>query len=86
MEKKKPQRKCVGCKAMKDKQDIVRIVCSPTGEFLLDSTGKANGRGAYLCANTDCLQLAKKSKGLERSFKRAVPQEIYVMLQDSLTT
>jgi len=71
---------------MKDKPQLLRIVCSPTpdpeGGFSIDETGKANGRGAYVCKNTDCLGKAHKSKGLERSLNRAVPQEIY----ESLTT
>jgi len=78
--RKTPQRKCIGCREMKDKSQILRIVCSPEGEFSIDETGKANGRGAYICKNADCLGKAHKSKGLERSLKRAVPQEIYESL------
>jgi len=62
---------------MKDKKSLIRITATPEG-VKLDPTGKANGRGAYICnGNTECLKKAEKSKGLERSLKRAIPQEIY---------
>ena len=80
-EKKRPQRRCVGCREMKDKPEVVRVVYNTNGDISIDDTGKAHGRGAYLCRNIHCLQKAQKSKGLERSLKRAVPQEIY----DTLT-
>ena len=80
--RKKPERRCVGCRQMKEKTQVTRIVCNANGDIAIDDTGKAHGRGAYLCKNTDCLQKAQKSKGLERSLKRAVPHEIY----DTLTT
>ena len=61
-------RQCVGCQEMKSKKEMMRIVRTDTQEFLLDATGKKNGRGAYICPNPECLKKAIKNKGLERSF------------------
>lgn len=66
---------------MKNKKEMIRILKSPEGEFSLDSTGRKNGRGAYLCPSMDCLRKAIKSKGLERSFKMAIPKEVYETLE-----
>ena len=67
-----------------DKNELIRIVKNKDGEISIDRTGKANGRGAYLCDNVECLEKAKKSKGLERSFKEAVPKEVYEQLAEQL--
>lgn len=80
MNKKVPMRQCVGCGEMKVKRDMIRVIKTAENEILLDVTGKKNGRGAYVCPNNDCLQKAVKSKGLERSLKTAIPQEVYDML------
>lgn len=74
-------RKCVGCQEMKSKKEMLRVIRTQEGEFLLDSTGKKNGRGAYLCPSSDCLAKAIRQKGLERSFKQAIPQDVYEMLE-----
>ena len=66
---------------MKNKKELVRIVRNDAGEFSVDFTGKKPGRGAYICPNLECLEKAKKSKGLERSFKTAVPAEVYEILK-----
>lgn len=79
--KKFPQRQCIGCGEMKNKKEMIRILKTPDGEFALDSTGRKNGRGAYLCPAMDCLKKAIKSKGLERSFKMAIPKEVYETLE-----
>ncbi len=79
-----PQRKCTGCQQMKDKFDLVRIVKTGDNTFELDLTGKKNGRGAYVCKSVECLEKAQKSRGLERSFKGAVPKEMYQQLVESL--
>lgn len=79
--KKFPQRQCIGCGEMKNKKEMIRILKTPEGEFTLDSTGRKNGRGAYLCPSMDCLKKAVKSKGLERSFKMAIPKEVYETLE-----
>ena len=79
--KKIPMRKCVGCQEMKNKKEMLRVLKTAEGEFILDATGRKNGRGAYLCFSGKCLQEAIKNKGLERSFKQAIPKEIYENLE-----
>ncbi len=69
---------------MKNKKELVRIVRSDEGEFSVDRTGKKSGRGAYVCCNAECFERAHKSKGLERSFKQAVPQGIYEQIRNEL--
>jgi predicted RNA-binding protein YlxR (DUF448 family) len=66
---------------MKSKKEMIRVLKTSEEEFVLDATGKKNGRGAYLCFSKDCLCQAMKSKGLERSFKQAIPKEIYEKLE-----
>ena len=82
--KKIPMRKCVGCQEMKNKKEMLRVLKTAEGEFILDATGRKNGRGAYLCFSGKCLQGAIKNKGLERSFKQAIPKEIYENLEKEL--
>ena len=77
VKKKVPMRKCVGCGEMKNKKEMIRVLKTPEEEFVLDASGKKNGRGAYLCPSGECLERAIKSKGLERSFKQAIPSEVY---------
>ena len=79
--KKIPMRKCVGCGEMKSKKEMIRILKTSEDEFILDATGKKNGRGAYLCHSKECLAKAVKSKGLERSFKQSIPKEVYEKLE-----
>ena len=81
MAKKIPMRQCIGCSEMKSKKELLRILRTESEEIILDATGRKNGRGAYICPNAECLKKAKKSRGLERSFKIQVSDEIY----DSLT-
>jgi hypothetical protein len=83
--KKQPMRQCVGCREMKEKKELVRIVKSARDDtFALDATGRKNGRGAYICKNPSCLALAKKNKGLERSLKGPVPEEIFESLSKEM--
>lgn len=82
--KKIPQRQCVGCQEMKNKNEMIRILHTSENGFILDSTGKKSGRGAYICPDSKCLDKAIKNKGLERSFKQAVPKEVYENLQREL--
>ncbi len=82
--KKVPMRKCVGCQEMKSKKEMIRVIRTSEREFLLDATGRKNGRGAYLCPNGDCLAKAVKNKGLERSFKQAIPKEVYEALEKEM--
>ena len=71
---------------MKAKKEMVRVIKTPEEEVLIDTTGRKNGRGAYLCANPECLRMARKSKGLERSLKMAIPQEVYENLEKEMNT
>ncbi len=77
MQKKVPQRQCMGCRERKDKRDLIRVVRSPEGSVSLDFSGRLNGRGAYLCPNPECLRKAIRSKALERSLETEIPQEVY---------
>ena len=70
-------RQCVGCREMKSKRDLIRVIRTSEEEILIDTTGRKNGRGAYICPKRECLEQAIKSKGLERSLKIAIPKEIY---------
>ncbi|MDD6628342.1 MAG: RNase P modulator RnpM [Lachnospiraceae bacterium] len=81
MAKKISMRQCVGCGEMKNKRDMMRVLKSAEGPIVLDMTGKKNGRGAYLCMNKECLVKARKNRGLERSFKMSIPDEIYENLE-----
>ena len=79
-----PVRMCVGCQEMKNKKEMIRVIKTPEGTFMLDATGKKNGGGAYVCPSEECLQLARKNKGLERSFKQAIPAEVYESLEKEM--
>ena len=72
--RKQPLRACIGCGAMREKKQMIRVV--------LDATGKRNGRGAYLCPSGECLEKAIRTKGLDRSFKMTVPMEVYERLRE----
>ena len=85
VKKKIPMRKCVGCGEMKPKKELMRILRNEAGEFLVDTTGKKNGRGAYLCPSEECFRKAVRSKGLERSFREAIPQEVYEKLEKEMS-
>lgn len=82
-QKKTPLRKCVGCQEMKDKREMIRIVLNKDGEIRLDFTGKAHGRGAYLCRQRDCFEKAAKSKSLNRAFKKEIPEKVYQELEEA---
>lgn len=84
VKKKIPMRKCVGCGEMKPKKELMRILKTETGEFVVDAAGKKNGRGAYICRSVDCFKSAVKSRGLERSFKQEIPQEVYDRLEKEM--
>ncbi len=81
MNKKIPLRQCVGCGSMKSKKEMMRVLKTAEDGIILDTTGKKNGRGAYLCVSMECLQKARKNKGLERSFKMSIPNEVYDNLE-----
>ncbi len=84
MQKKIPQRQCMGCRERKEKREMIRVVRSPEGEISLDFRGKAPGRGAYICPKMDCLKRAIKAKSLERSLDTAIPEEIYARLEQEM--
>ena len=77
MEKKIPMRQCLGCREMKPKRELVRVVRSPEGEISLDFRGKAPGRGAYVCRDAQCLKKAIRARALERALSVQIPAEIY---------
>lgn len=83
--KKIPTRQCVGCGEMKEKREMLRVIKTPEGTIVPDTTGKKNGRGAYLCHSVQCFQKAVKSKALERSLKIAIPTEVYNELEKELS-
>lgn len=75
--KKIPMRQCTGCNERRQKKELIRIIRTPENEIVVDFTGKKNGRGAYICNSTECLQLAQRKKSLERSLDTAIPEEVY---------
>lgn len=82
--KKIPQRQCVGCREMKDKKSLLRVVRSPEGEVSLDFGGKKPGRGSYVCPDPACLKKARKSRALERALETAIPPEVYDAMEAEL--
>ena len=84
MPKKIPMRQCMGCREMKPKRELVRVVKSPEDVVSVDLKGKAPGRGAYVCRSTDCLKRALRSKALDRSLGITIPPEIYESLAEQM--
>ena len=82
--KKIPQRQCVGCREMKDKKSLLRVVRSPEGQVSLDFGGKKPGRGAYVCHNVECLRKARKTRALARAFEVTIPPEVYDAMEAEL--
>ena len=83
--KKQPQRRCTGCSEHFPKKELIRVLRTPSGEIVLDLTGKMSGRGAYICKKAECLKKARKAKRLEFSLECAIPDEVYVRLEEELT-
>ena len=81
MPKKIPMRQCVGCREMKPKKELIRVVRSPDGAVSLDFKGKLPGRGAYVCPDAECLKRAKRSKALERAFSAPLPEDVWQALE-----
>ena len=75
VKKKIPMRQCVGCREMKSKKEMIRVIRTPEQQFMIDATGRKNGRGAYICPSSDCL---------ERSFSCAIPAEVYEQLKEEM--
>lgn len=84
MPKKIPMRQCVGCREMKPKRELIRVVRSPEGELSLDFRGKKPGRGAYVCPTPECLKRARKSNALGRAFGMKIPEEVYEALEQQM--
>ncbi|NLJ56449.1 MAG: YlxR family protein [Firmicutes bacterium] len=82
--RKTPQRLCLGCRTMKNKRELLRVVRTPQGEIELDVTGKKAGRGAYICPHADCLQKALRSKALEKSLRTTLAEDILQLLREKL--
>lgn len=76
-----PMRQCIGCREMKNKKEMLRVLKTAEGEILLDATGRKNGRGAYICRSEECLEKAMKNRGLERSLKTQIPEAVYEELK-----
>ena len=84
MQKKIPQRQCMGCRERKAKRELIRVVRLTDGNVRLDFSGKLNGRRAYICPSSECLQKARKAKALERSLETEVPEQVYERLNKEL--
>ena len=84
MQKKIPQRQCMGCRERKAKRDMIRVVRGTDGTVSLDFGGKMNGRGAYICPDPECLKKAIRSKALDRSLEVTIPEEVYDRLQKEM--
>lgn len=83
--KKIPQRMCIGCQVMKPKKELLRVVKNSEGNIKVDLTGKAPGRGAYICKSLSCLEKAVKSRRFERNFETKIEEDIYQKLRDELS-
>ena len=84
MQKKIPQRQCMGCRERREKRQMIRVVRTPEGNVTLDFGGKMNGRGAYICPNPECLKKALRSKALDRSLEVTIPEEVIVRLEKEM--
>ena len=84
MQRKIPQRQCMGCRERREKRQMIRIVRTPEGSVNLDFGGKMNGRGAYICPNPECLKKALRSKALDRSLEVTIPEEVIARLEKEM--
>lgn len=84
--RKVPLRMCLGCQEMKPKKELVRVVRTPEGPVELDPTGKRNGRGAYLCPNSDCFQTARKGRRFQKAFGQDIDPEVFTHLERKFST
>lgn len=83
-QKKIPLRMCLGCKEMKPKRELIRVVKNNEGEISIDLVGKKPGRGAYICRSADCLEQAIKAKRLEKAFETTIDMDIFNKLKNQL--
>ena len=84
MQKRIPQRQCMGCRERKAKKEMIRVVRGTDGNVSLDFSGKLNGRGAYICPQPECLKKARKAKSLDRSLEVPIPEEVYDRLEKEM--
>lgn len=84
MPKKIPMRQCLGCREMRPKGELIRVVRAPEGEISLDFRGKKPGRGAYLCPNEACLARARKSRAIERALTGVIDPSVYQALEEQM--
>ena len=84
MQRKIPMRQCTGCREMKPKRELIRVVKSPEGEISIDTRGKKPGRGAYICPSLECFERARKTRALERALEAAIPPEVFDALEEQL--
>lgn len=82
--KKEPLRQCVGCREMKSKKEMVRVIRTPEDEIVMDLTGRKNGRGAYVCRSLNCFDKARKSKAFDRALNIPIPELLYDILRKEL--
>jgi len=83
-ERKLPQRMCVGCREMKNKKELIRVVRTPEGSVEIDTTGKKSGRGAYVCDDSECLHLAVKGKRLQKALQHEVTEDLLNLIKGQL--
>ena len=84
MEKKIPMRQCLGCREMKPKRELIRVVRSPEGSVGLDFKGKAPGRGAYICRSKECLDRAVRQRQLERALETKIDEQVFSQLMEEI--
>lgn len=84
-QKKIPMRRCCGCNEQKPKKELIRVVRGSEGEISLDLTGKASGRGAYICNSLECLKKARKSRRIDRTFEVTIPDAIYDKMEEEIS-
>jgi hypothetical protein len=84
MAKRIPLRQCIGCGQMKAKNELLRVLRMQDEGIIIDSTGRKNGRGAYICRDTECMKKARKSKALDRAFKMQVAEDVYESLTNDI--
>lgn len=82
--KKVPLRKCLGCNEQKNKRELIRVVKNKEGEIALDLTGKANGRGAYICKSIECFEKSRKRKAIERALQSNISDDLYASMRKEL--
>ena len=83
--KKVPMRQCVGCRELRNKKDLIRILKTPDNNVIFDDTGRMNGRGAYICPSVECLKKARRTKAIERSLDISIPDEVYDAIERQMS-